>query len=87
MKNGADATARGNDGYSPMHVAARRGNGKMVRMLLRYQVDASEMHADGITPFHRACLGAEVGSQRCGVCLSRRGRAAGFPDEGPVHAG
>ena len=59
MKMGADATIRSHEGgFTPMHIAAEQGNGKILRLLIRYGVDTNEMHSDGLTPFHRACLGS-----------------------------
>lgn len=62
MKLGADVTIPGNDGYTPMHIAAQLGHGKIVKMMLRYdRVNAQEMHSDGLAAFHRACLGDSAG--------------------------
>ena len=61
MKMGADATKPGTLGFTPLQIAAMKGHAKIVKMLLRYNVDTSEMHSDGLSPFHRACRGSEIG--------------------------
>jgi len=63
MKMGADATlADAATSLTPMDMAAAKGYAKIIKLLLRYKVAANDMHpSDGLTPFHRACLGAEPG--------------------------
>jgi ankyrin repeat protein len=66
MKMGADASIRGPtaDGslhLPPMHAAAAKGHAKIIKMLLRYEVDAIGVESDGLAPIHRASLGADAG--------------------------
>ena len=46
---GADASATGADGYTPLHVAASRGNRRMCDLLLQYRASPSAKMKDGRT--------------------------------------
>lgn len=84
MKMGADSTIRGaSDGLTALHIAAHRGHGKFVTMMLRYDVDWSDMGPDGLTPFHRACMGADGGHTDAVFAFLD----AGVPPDVPSKAG
>ena len=62
MKMGADATIPDSSGMTPMTIAAMKGFGKIIRMLLRYKVDATTVDpSSGLSPFHHAVRGTEAG--------------------------
>jgi uncharacterized protein len=54
---GADASAGAADGYTPLHVAASRGNQRMCDLLIRYRAQPSAKMKDGRTP-------ADIASER-----------------------
>jgi ankyrin repeat protein len=51
---GADINAEKGRGFTPLHVAARWGQAKMVRYLLVRGANVNPTTGEGITPLHRA---------------------------------
>ena len=51
---GADVSAEGNDGYSPLHLAARQGKAQTVATLIAAGAEVNARGKYGITPLHLA---------------------------------
>ena len=51
---GADVMARTEDGWTPLHVAARRGTPENIEVLLAAGADVMARDEDGNTPLHSA---------------------------------
>jgi ankyrin repeat protein len=51
---GADPNATGEDGYTPLHHAARRESAEIVRLLLDHGASASLLNRYGATPLDYA---------------------------------
>lgn len=52
------ATGCGSGGWaSPLHIAAKKGHDRIVRVLLRHQVDCNERDSDGLMPLMHAIIG------------------------------
>jgi ankyrin repeat protein len=57
LESGADPTIGEKQGYTPAHGAGFQGQTAVMRVLKKYNLDLNDFHADGNSPFHRACWG------------------------------
>jgi len=54
LKEGPDLNLAGEDGLTPLHIAARMGLDKIVELLLKYGAKPNGEREDGLTPLHIA---------------------------------
>ena len=70
LQGGADPSIKGRKGSTPLHFAARRGNGEIIKVLLEHpkvKVDARDGY--GKTALHMAC--SEGRSSVCQLLLAK----------------
>jgi cytohesin len=60
LGKGLDVNARTITGYTPLHFAAARNDGKSLSLLLEAQADVDAATDNGCTPLHVAASGAEL---------------------------
>jgi ankyrin repeat protein len=60
LDQGADPTAKANDGRTPFHIASSRGHVEVIRILLEQGADPTAKANDGQTPFHIASSSGHV---------------------------
>ncbi len=54
LEKGADPNVRNEEGLTPLHIAAQKGQGKVADLLLSYGADVNARDYDGWTPLHWA---------------------------------
>ena len=87
MPRGPDACVKNNhEGREPLHIAARRGHKKTVRLLVTQGADINAKDNDDYTPLHYALIGAhtEIATFliRAGADVNTRARNNGMT---PLH--
>jgi len=56
LKGGADVSQTDEEGLTPLHFAADRGNGAIAQLLVEAKADVNAKSSDGDTPLHNAVL-------------------------------
>ena len=81
------ATARANNGWTPLHVAAEQGNMKVVRMLVEHGVDATARSCDGWTPLHAASSCGSMDSEVARFLIEHGANVTARANDGrtPLH--
>ncbi len=77
-----------NDGRMPLHVAADRGNAKIIELLLKYGASIDAQDKYGMTPLYVACFAHNVKAAKCliwhGASLNIKASAIGLRNETPL---
>ncbi len=85
IEHGADVTARNNDGFTSLHIAAENGFADMIEFLLNCGADADAQDSKGETPLH--CAGRKGSKQAVELLLAHgagvnvRSKAGWYPLE------
>ena len=85
IEHGADATAQGNFGMTPLHRASERGDVDVARLLIEHGAEATAQSMDGTTPLHQASFEGHVDVAR--LLIEHGADATAQRDDGttPLH--
>lgn len=84
LEGGADVNVRGNDGDSPLHACAERGELECMVVLLAKGADRDVRSNDGSTPLHGAAVHGHVECLRTLIAVGADKEAKNAAGERPV---
>ncbi|KAI0972010.1 ankyrin repeat-containing domain protein [Xylaria arbuscula] len=74
---------------SPLHIAARKGSSRIIRMLLQHNSDCNELDSEGLTPLVHAVMGGHEAATRllleCGARIENARRDSERPFPSAIH--